>query len=1060
MQQLKKHRKAYLTGMLAVLFAFFGLLTSIGMAKAETEAPATGWKSGTANAAVANTDLVKLGASAIVANMDNVLDSPNNTVYFQMMADKSGAWSGMSFLNGTAGWDGVTWPGIGTATDALPHLIFQDGGSQLYGNSTSTIFGGAAVGITNPVNSWSANLVGVEVHIGTGGTDLSYIKVNGDTIKSEKNSTTALAHMTTADFANGCYIGFHFNLTPDSANTIYLGSYNTPITTSIDATFNNQINMLSDTPVAADASFTVTNLADYAGAVLKLNGVTVNSSYYTKEAVTGDSTGAKFTIKKEFWKSGMTFTTASYLTVESTNGSAAVVLDILSDVPPTWKGASYKDIEAKEDVTFEFNYAYDLATLKSRAQVYSGVYYGSFDKTNALTIDTDYTITEKEAGVYNFTVKAEYLESVLTSYGGRYFQLKVGEHTLGASLFLKNEKAGLIIRDIDLDDASSLTADDYYTTGKFSKLNTNVLVPRAYYNNAVSVDKPIFVELDAISGDTEWALLQVSDSLKTMDYFSNETHAESMLQALFFGGRNDIQKLTGFTAGGSTNATYPLSSMKKIAVEIFFGENAADGYVKINGTKVGTPTKKQADFAGGKAYVGWFFNNNKGATYATLNSNINPVVIESPNVENTESMDDYFVMDLAKAQDFELILKNTAGKLTIKDQNGDTLSSDTDYAYNKETGILTIKSAYFSDLKFSKSGLISIWDTDSATGTQFKMTYTTSDMKASQVVFGTVGAREDVVFTLKDVTEVATVLLADGTDLAAELYTFAGGALTIKKEAIADKKGITEFMAVSGDSALYPLYVYTDAFVDGGVKTGTGTGTATVDEDVLTFDGGLTYTLMEAFNLNETLKLAIDFDTVLGYYKGGLNKTAQYFKVSFYDPYSGYTLVYTLYCNYPDAEVTASDTAFYESYYVIDGEGAYVIATTGRALNISTGENKSASGVHTLSIGVSGTNLVIQVDNARSTTISVAHLGIFNLSAVVCSIETPANTSDASGIVKMIVNGEFETDTPGPGDGDGDGDGGNGSDDGCKSSAASASVFVALLAIAAVALLRKKRLNA
>lgn len=96
-------------------------------------------------------------------------------------------------------------------------------------------------------------------------------------------------------------------------------------------------------------------------------------------------------------------------------------------------------------------------------------------------------------------------------------------------------------------------------------------------------------------------MLNVTDSLETMDYFSDNTRESSQLQALFFGeGRSDIQKFSGFTIGSgeSTNASYPKSEMKGIVVEIYFGKTAEESYFRINGQNCGSPSAVPERFFG------------------------------------------------------------------------------------------------------------------------------------------------------------------------------------------------------------------------------------------------------------------------------------------------------------------------------------------------------------------------------------------------------------------------------------------------------------------------------
>ena len=197
-------------------------------------------------------------------------------------------------------------------------------------------------------------------------------------------------------------------------------------------------------------------------------------------------------------------------------------------------------------------------------------------------------------------------------------------------------------------------------------------------------------------------MLNVTDSLETMDYFSDNTRESSQLQALFFGeGRSDIQKFSGFTIGSgeSTNASYPKSEMKGIVVEIYFGKTAEESYFRINGQNCGSPSAVQSDFSDGVAYVGWFFNDTKGGFNFKVNSNVNAVAVTAP-------VDDKaYAMDLAKAADFEisLINVNAEGDITVKDAAGNTLVKDTDYTYSN--GKLVIKASYFGRIDFTKSTL-------------------------------------------------------------------------------------------------------------------------------------------------------------------------------------------------------------------------------------------------------------------------------------------------------------------------------------------------------------------
>lgn len=151
--------------------------------------------------------LTKYTAAAILANDQNILEMENNTVYFQMMVDKgSASWSAFSFLNGLESdvndWKDVVWPGVNAGVDTKPHIIFQNGAGQAYGNGISPVYG------VRNVPSFSDRLISVELHIGTGeGDDVSYMKLNGNMLLHETSDVSAINYITEADFPNGCYLG-------------------------------------------------------------------------------------------------------------------------------------------------------------------------------------------------------------------------------------------------------------------------------------------------------------------------------------------------------------------------------------------------------------------------------------------------------------------------------------------------------------------------------------------------------------------------------------------------------------------------------------------------------------------------------------------------------------------------------------------------------------------------------------------------------------------------------------------------------------------------------------
>lgn len=1002
------------------------------------------------------------GGGTIMVNQENILESENNTVRFQMVIDKSSAWSGFGFLNGLTSdsdegltdWKDFSWASTAGGIDFANHVIIQDSAGQTYPSPN--------VGVTG-VPVLSDYLKEVEIHIGTGADgDVSYIEIGGSRLLKEGSGDSVISELTESNFTNGCYFVIHINFDQTSTRFAAFTEYNSPVVTNLSDTLKEELLLYEEDFITTDLTVNVENLADVDSATVELNGAAVDAQYYT---LTGADGAATLTIKPEFW-SDAEFADDNYLTITSTNGSAVVILDITQDVAPTWASDDFVVIDAIADTSYTFNSVYDTFTADS-ITVRGGIYSGS--TLSELTAGEDYTLSTPDAqsdGTYNYTltITEAYLEESLGTYYGRYFNISFGTNSLTASLYYQQATEGWVARSVDLEEGTTLSVDDYYTSGTFTKMNTTALRSRLYYNQALDVTEPIVMEFKDIPTTMTWALLNVSDSLETMDYFSDATAASSELQAIFFGeGRSDIQKLTGFNIGSteSTNANYTKTTMKSIVVEIYFGETAGESYFRINGQNCGSPSAVQSDFEDGVAYIGWFFNDTVGGFNFTVNSHVNAPAVMSP------TDDSVYAMDLAAAKDFtvQLINVNASGDITVTDAAGNTLVKDTDYTYDAETGNLTIKASYFGRIDFAKSGVISIWDNESESGTQFSMTYSSSNMQDSSVAFVTVGSLTDAVFELNGVTEVSMVLDAESNELDASDYTFANGTLTISKDVLTDAAGVTEFMAVSG-AELYPCYVYAAAFENGGVLT-SGSGSVSNSEGTFSVTGDATYTVMQKMSFDAGVAFLVDFTSIPGYYNNGNGQNAGYISFNFYDPYSGYTFTYTLYANYSDDEVTANYTALYEVYSMTDSEGNAVILETTRGVNISNSENPSALGEHQIVFSFANDALTIQVDDARATT--VTGLGVFNTSASVCTVEVPAGTSDAQMTLTFnyyegteIPEEPEDPDNPGsedPGDEPGEEPGDETEDTagGCSGVVAGTSVILGAALIAGAVVVLKKR---
>lgn len=224
-------------------------------------------------------------------------------------------------------WKDVVWPGVNAGVDTKPHIIFQNGAGQAYGNGISPVYG------VRNVPSFSDRLISVELHIGTGeGDDVSYMKLNGNMLLHETSDVSAINYITEADFPNGCYLGIHINLAEDSNQIIYLGEYNTPYVTSQSDELNDKILQYDPDSISDNLTVSVANLEDVSAATVEINGAAVDKQHYT---LTSDSDStAKLTIKKSFWTNAASFAAENYLTITSTNGSAFVVLDVTTALRP------------------------------------------------------------------------------------------------------------------------------------------------------------------------------------------------------------------------------------------------------------------------------------------------------------------------------------------------------------------------------------------------------------------------------------------------------------------------------------------------------------------------------------------------------------------------------------------------------------------------------------------------------------------------------------------------------------------------------------------------------
>ncbi len=953
----------------------------------------------------------------------NILDLPNRTGVFYMYESDGKEWSGFSFRNGNSGigysWimmenrDGgqyplseTTFPWHSLCFDGTnSHMILQD--NRIFTTSAGTL--GGLHGTQN--EKFLDGMVPVEIHIGEGTakSDPSYVKIGGVELTNEDNDTPITQPWTRAQgtskelvssmFPDGCYVVINYNIGSDPTHEFALSDVGsiTSANASMDHTETQQFGAFSkaltvDLSSAADAFDSGYQLvAKVNGHALPADAVTVSVTDKNHASVTIPQDKLNAIAKDQL-------TSSTYFTFHVSNGDkdhgyATVSTKIRFEDPPVFKELD-KTLAEKKPFTYEFTYSGEENPLENLQLSYS---IGSVADT--LTKGSDFTV-EKDAteNKYTITITQSGVDKIFNGHATSTITIALGPHVVRSSVFIDGQITEYGIRfraGIDYEE-NTLHIDDFYATATIKKHNPATLSSRIFYEKAVDVSEPIFIEYGTLDPKVDWMLISLMSSPKLSETFSNDTGVAmgNIVSFIMFGGENgvnrhNLQGMQGTFVNGNTTEYGQNTNMKNNVVEIRLGATPQEGYLKVNGEQVGVQfTRCQSDFPEGKAYVGLFFNNTLSFDF-TVNTHVNPVVIASP------QNDGKYTMDLGKATDFVLDLVNTSGHLTLKDESGKDIPS-TQYSF--ENGKLTVKAEYFTSKPYVKDGQIFIWDTEKLTGTSFKMTYTNSGMGDSLIAFATKGALGDVSFDL-GVTNV-TGVLQNGETVPADKYTVEGGKFIVKQAALRDEVGAQEFL-VSADGNLYPCYVYVDEFENGYALS---SGAAATD-GTFTLAGVSKVTQAKAYDLTAGFKLGFEFSAIEKYYERGVNKQATCITIRFFDPMSGNSLVVTIFANFADDRITSSNQALYIEYSLYDGEGTKLAGGLDRPIAPNDGNN-SASGAHDFEISEKngGLNLVIA---GRPYSMSSSVLSNFNMKAVILSITTEKSTenSSAKAIMGASVSG-------------------------------------------------------
>lgn len=315
------------------------------------------------------------------------------------------------------------------------------------------------------------------------------------------------------------------------------------------------------------------------------------------------------------------------------------------------------------DGVYSFNMPAANAVIKVTLEAIPNTYKVKTSAKYAKLTFADGTDTYEEGANVSFTVKlngAYTLNSVkigedeLAAVDGVYsFEMPANDVTVIVDATKKYSKPSDSIVDKAVNgwNTEIVTANDGSQWGPLSDTNGSTMVDETegyanfVFNNAGSnssvvgfdVSEPIYLDLlvkpnGDIPGPIGWFIMGLYDDWDILpeagvDAYGgnqgkpelNEKIREYLKLRLGF-MYNDINSEKGFLSSGLVKETdftltnkfgdaWNWSDDKRTTnfdyakIEFFIGEEAADGYIKIDGVKVGTPTVKRSDFHDGIAYL-------------------------------------------------------------------------------------------------------------------------------------------------------------------------------------------------------------------------------------------------------------------------------------------------------------------------------------------------------------------------------------------------------------------------------------------------------------------------
>lgn len=597
--------------------------------------------------------------------------------------------------------------------------------------------------------------------------------------------------------------------------------------------------------------------------------------------------GNTVTIKKEFitGKPINYFKADTQLIFETAdNRTASLALNILYYDPPVYTQSGGSEVVAEaltNDLTFEVEYTHEETyTMKVNGEALAA------ENFTATWADDKITVALKKEYI-NALAQGSYTFELMTLAGkveySVYRKTAVNEWVLvGAEKPVVDEKVEK--------DANGSTKITLSTLG------------RAYYSEKIDVTKPVYFEMDidtATAGASDWLAISLLNDATLLSSFS-EANGEDRFTFLYGHSKGEFQSPSILP-----NALFKPEYTNKNGPQLFklvIAEADENGATKagqmtelyFNGYKIfETDKQNQAAFKNG-AYLG-FFSSLAQFTFTTRTDVTSPVA-------NTYGLE----YTLGTDEDISVPMYNATAVSAVK--YGDTVLDAKDYSF--ADGALTIKGSFLKTIAYDDVMTF----VATADGVEVKINVkalSEVDPEKSFVAYtGADGARFDKKFAGKTVEKVLDTKTSAA--LTQEQYSFAAdGTLTIAKTYFT-ATGTYSFAVVTDDGLYFAVAVNYE-YDANGLANRMDANNGSWADDTLTVSGESDYLFKDFVDLTREGGVAytLDISKINGYYKSGLDGSKDaYIALSFYDMFSGNTIMLKLYAN--DTEESGAQMAYVE----------------------------------------------------------------------------------------------------------------------------------------------------